>query len=42
MSSAQGVIEQLSRWFEHYNNHAPHKGLKMLAPREYRQALLVA
>lgn len=35
LSSAQKVLEQLSEWFEDYNNHAPHKGLKMLSPREY-------
>ena len=35
LSSAQKVLEQLPEWFEDYNNHAPHKGLKMLSPREY-------
>jgi putative transposase len=35
LSSADRVIDQLPKWFEDYNNHAPHKGLKMLSPREY-------
>jgi transposase InsO family protein len=40
LSSAQQVIEQLPNWFEDYNTHAPHKGLKMLSPREYRRSSL--
>jgi transposase InsO family protein len=39
LSSAQKVIEQLPLWFEDYNEKAPHKGLKMLSPREYRRQL---
>lgn len=35
LRSAQRVLEQLPGWFEDYNNNAPHKGLKMLSPREY-------
>ncbi len=35
LSSARRVMEQLEEWFEDYNNQAPHKGLKMLSPREY-------
>lgn len=35
LRSAQHVLEQLPGWFEDYNNNAPHKGLKMLSPREY-------
>jgi len=35
LRSAQRVLEQLPKWFEDYNNNAPHKGLKMLSPREY-------
>ena len=38
LSSAERVMEQLEKWFEDYNNHAPHKGLKMLSPREYRRS----
>jgi putative transposase len=37
LSSAHKVIEQLPLWFEDYNEKAPHKGLKMLSPREYRR-----
>jgi len=29
------VMEQLPRWFEDYNENPPHKGLKMMSPREY-------
>ena len=37
LSSAKRVMEQLPAWFEDYNNHAPHKGLNMMAPRRYIQ-----
>lgn len=39
LSSAQKVTKQLPLWFEDYNEKAPHKGLKMLSPREYRRQL---
>jgi transposase InsO family protein len=32
---AISVMEQLPAWFEAYNELAPHKGLKMLSPRQY-------
>jgi len=35
LSCATAVVRQLPRWFEDYNNHAPHKGLKMLSPRQF-------
>ena len=35
LSDAATVMMQLGDWFEDYNNFAPHKGLKMLAPREF-------
>lgn len=35
LESAQVVLEQLPEWFEDYNEKAPHKGLKMLSPRQY-------
>lgn len=35
LSSAEKVMQQVLKWFEDYNNNAPHKGLKMLSPREY-------
>lgn len=35
LESAQAVLEQLPEWFEDYNEKAPHKGLKMLSPRQY-------
>lgn len=31
------VMEQLPTWFEDYNEHHPHKGLKMRSPREFRR-----
>lgn len=37
LSSAVRVMEQLPAWFEDYNQNAPHKGLKMLSPRQYIQ-----
>ena len=39
LNSVQRVIEQLTLWFGGYNERAPHKGLKMLSPREYRRQL---
>lgn len=32
---AVSVMEQLPAWFEAYNESAPHKGLKMLSPRQF-------
>jgi transposase InsO family protein len=37
--TAQSVLAQLPTWFEDYNENAPHKGLKMKSPREYRSAM---
>ena len=34
---ARFVLEQLTKWFEDYNDHHPHKALKMKSPREYRR-----
>ena len=35
LSSAKQVMEQLPGWFEDYNERAPHKGINMMAPREF-------
>ena len=35
---AASVMRQLHIWFEDYNEEAPHSGLKMLSPREFRRA----
>lgn len=37
LPDAISVMEQLPLWFEDYNEYHPHKGLKMLSPREYRR-----
>ena len=34
-SDADTVMRQLSKWFDDYNECAPHKGLKMLSPRQF-------
>ena len=34
---ARTVLEQLPKWFEDYNEHHPHKGLKMMSPRQFRR-----
>jgi transposase InsO family protein len=39
LSSAEKVLEQLPGWFSDYNENAPHKALKMKAPRQYRRDL---
>lgn len=39
LSSAVVVMGQLASWFEDYNENAPHKGLKMLSPRQFRREM---
>lgn len=39
LSDARSVLEQLDGWFRDYNENHPHKGLKMLSPRQFRRAL---
>jgi putative transposase len=34
------VLERLPAWFEHYNEHHPHKALKRRSPRQFRRDLL--
>ena len=36
---AETAMEQLSGWFEDYNENAPHKALRMLSPREFIRSL---
>ncbi len=38
--NAVSLMDNLHSWFEDYNSLAPHKGLKMMAPREFRKAVL--
>ncbi|KTD45180.1 hypothetical protein Lqui_2651 [Legionella quinlivanii] len=40
LDDAQTVMKKLPEWFDDYNEVAPHKGLKMMAPREYIRSLL--
>jgi transposase InsO family protein len=42
LSDAEAVLRQLPKWFDDYNNHAPHKGLKMMAPRQYLESAALA
>ena len=39
LPSASAVLAMLEGWFEDYNSKAPHKGLRWMAPRDYRDAL---
>lgn len=39
LKSSADVLEQLPEWFNDYNDFAPHKGLKMMSPREYRRTI---
>lgn len=32
------VMSKLSGWFNDYNDNAPHKGLKMMSPRQFLRA----
>jgi transposase InsO family protein len=36
LPDAISIMKQLPLWFEDYNENHPHKGLKMLSPREFR------
>jgi transposase InsO family protein len=38
IESAEHVLKLLPGWFEDYNEVHPHKGLRMMSPREYRRA----
>jgi putative transposase len=42
LSSADVVRAQLPGWFRDYNEQAPHQGLGMMAPREYRRTYQLA
>lgn len=35
LSCSAAVFRQLPLWFDDYNENAPHKGLKMLSPRQF-------
>lgn len=37
LENARSVMAQLPSWFEDYNERAPHKGLKMKSPREFKR-----
>lgn len=37
---AHTLMKQLPAWFDDYNERAPHKGLKMLAPRQFIKEVL--
>jgi len=37
LTDAITVMKQLPAWFADYNENHPHKGLKMMSPREYRR-----
>lgn len=39
LDNAESVLAQLPIWFEDYNVSHPHKGLKMMSPREFKQHL---
>jgi putative transposase len=38
LETAEAVMLQLPNWLQDYNENHPHKGLKMLSPREYRRS----
>lgn len=37
LNDAVTVLNQLPKWFEDYNINHPHKALKMMSPREFRE-----
>lgn len=38
--NARDFMQQLPEWFNDYNENAPHKGLKMMSPRQFLKAAL--
>lgn len=42
VSTAEAVLRHLPSWFEDYNEVHPHKGLKMLSPRQFRRRQLAS
>ncbi len=38
---AETVLRLLPTWFADYNDNHPHKGLKMMSPKEFRRGLAV-
>lgn len=38
VDDSQTVLRQIDGWFNDYNENAPHKGLKMRSPRQFRRA----
>ena len=42
LTDAPTVMGYLNDWFEDYNENAPHQGLSMLSPRQYRRKFLMA
>ena len=38
LPNAEVVLGMLPAWFEDYNTHHPHSGLKMRSPREFIRA----
>ena len=41
LENPESVLKQLPKWFEDYNENAPHKGLKMRSPRQYRREVVL-
>lgn len=37
LPNAKTVLENIPGWFQDYNEYHPHKGLKMLSPRQFRR-----
>ena len=37
LPDAKTVLEKIPGWFQDYNEYHPHKGLKMLSPRQFRR-----
>lgn len=42
LPDAQTVLNKISEWFEDYNENHPHKGLKMMSPREFKRSHLAS
>lgn len=38
LPTARAALARLDGWFEDYNEHPPHKWLRMPAPKEFRRS----
>jgi len=40
LPDAEAALKLVPAWLSDYNKHHPHKGLKMLSPRQFRRSFV--